>query len=137
MRKLMVYVAGKYTDDTDEKVQANIDVADAEARALFKLGFIPVIPHKNSAFWDKKDPDLANFEADEWLEEYCFPLQQRCDLTYLSPNWKRSPGAIAEHKHAHELRQPHAESTTELCVIRCYLNASQYKEAREMHNEIN
>jgi hypothetical protein len=136
MKKYFVYVAGKYTDDTEEKIKANIEVADREAIELLKLGFIPIVPHKNSAFWDLKDKVIAEkFGLQEWLDYYCFPLQERMDMTYLCPNWKDSLGAIAEHVHAHEIRQPHSESITELCMIRAYLETRQYKEAREAHDE--
>lgn len=137
MKKYLVYVLGKYTDTSREKIKANIEVADKAARELLKLGFIPIIPHKNSAFWDEKDEEIGKrFKREDWLTEYCFPLQERCDMTFLSSNWIGSPGSEAEHIHAHLIRQPHSEKIEDLCTIRQWLNRGMYKEVQEVHSEI-
>jgi len=136
MKKYLVYVVGKYTDTSREKIKANIEVADKAAKELLKLGFIPIVPHKNSAFWDD-DPEIAKrFHHQEWLTEYCFPLQERCDMTFLSENWVGSLGSEAEHVHAHEIGQPHSDSITSLCFIREWLKRGEYEAARGVHNEI-
>jgi hypothetical protein len=116
-KKLVVYVAGKYTAGTDEEIQANLQVAEDVAKKLFTFGFAPVIPHKLTAFWDR-NPRFSTMSHGDWLVEFCYPLQDVCDMLFLCPGWKESKGACLEHEHAHETRQPHAETYEHLCNLR-------------------
>jgi hypothetical protein len=115
-RKLVVYVAGPYTAETREEILANLEIAEKAARDLFALGFIPIIPHKLSAFWDE-DPRFTSFGHTQWLTDFCYPIQDICDMVFLCPGWKNSKGACLEHEHAHETRQPHAETVEHLCSL--------------------
>lgn len=100
----LVYVAGKYSAPTQEEVQANIDKADEVAKQLMLRGFVPVIPHKITAFWDL-DPRFSSMAHADWIERYCLPLQDACQAIAMVPGWRDSFGATQEHEHALEIGQ--------------------------------
>lgn len=97
----LTYIAGKYSADTREDVQANIDAAEVAGKAVLLSGAVPVIPHRISAHWDNAPefpPEQWTHAA--WLERFCFPLLDRCDAVLMLPGWQESKGAVAEHQYA-------------------------------------
>lgn len=101
----MIYVAGKYSADTREAVNANVALAEEHGQLILQAGYIPVIPHKITSNWDL----IAGFKAwthSDWIKRFCFPLLTRCDAVYFVPGWENSEGAKMEFAKAMEWRLP-------------------------------
>lgn len=96
---MLVYVAGKYTAPTQEEKEKYIKLAEEYAQELLSIGFIPVIPHKNTKDWEFcKLFDC--WTVDDWLERYCFPLLKRCDALFVSCGENDSYGVSKEVEFA-------------------------------------
>jgi hypothetical protein len=97
------YVSGKYNDDSQEQVEANVADAALCGAKLIKMGYAAVVPHCNchlpSQFCYPPVPD------EEWLK-VCLSLMERCDFVVLIPGWEDSPGAQVEVEHAHKCGIP-------------------------------
>jgi hypothetical protein len=89
----VAYLAGKYTENTKEKIQKNIDYAEDYAVKYLKLGYAVICPHKNYAFFENKVGYETLINAD-------FELIKRADVIVFLPNWKESKGAMREHEFA-------------------------------------
>lgn len=94
----LVYVAGKYSGETREEVQANIDLAETVGKALLKNGCAPLIPHKITSHWDT-DPQFQRFEHKDWMRA-CIVMLNKCDAIIMCPGWQDSKGARQEHEYA-------------------------------------
>ena len=98
--KLLVYCAGPYTARTHEGEKKNVEIAEEWGKQVLALGgFIPIIPHKLTAHWNR-DNRFALWENQHWLDDFCFPLLARCDILFLYTNWQASSGARDEHQFA-------------------------------------
>ena len=83
----LLYVAGPYRAPTREGIQANIDRARVAAQRLWRMGYVAVCPHLNS----------ANFEGDPaWYLKGGLALLARCDAIYLLQGWELSAGSLDE-----------------------------------------
>ncbi|MFA5054030.1 MAG: DUF4406 domain-containing protein [Parcubacteria group bacterium] len=87
MYNRLIYVAGPYRAATTESIQANIDRAAAAAQRLWRMGWVPICPHLNSAHFDG-DP--------EWYLTGYLEVLRRCDAMYVLKDWVRSEGTKAE-----------------------------------------
>lgn len=115
MSRSVIYVAGPYTAATVEEKLANVAKAEVHAKAMLKIGLVPLVPHRISALWDL-DPELefAGFQHQTWLDNFCFPLLRRCDAVFLTEGWENSVGSLAEKAEAERLKIPVVTSVTEL-----------------------
>lgn len=100
-RSKIIYVSGKYTDETKEKVSKNIELARQFSIKIWELGYTALCPHLNT----------MNFEESRILkwEDYIkgdLFLIDRCDGIFMLPNWSKSKGAKLELKHAMKLKLP-------------------------------
>lgn len=89
MKRKIAYIAGPYRGPTTEAITANIAAARTVAVEVWKLGYVALCPHLNTAHFDGILPDSAWLDGD--LE-----LLSRCDLLVCTPDWRRSTGATAE-----------------------------------------
>jgi len=112
MRKL-TYVAGPYTAPTRDEVAANVARAVEYGKQVLAAGFVPVVPHKITEFWDL-DGRFAGYTHGDWLEKYCFPLLKQCHAIFLYPGWAKSKGACREFDFALEHGIPVVHSVEEL-----------------------
>ncbi len=94
----VIYVAGKYTADTEWGIWNNIEHASGAARKLWLDGWAVICPHKNTAFFGGKD----EAHRDIWLAGD-LELLRRCDAIYMLGGWENSEGAKAELKLAEKL----------------------------------
>ena len=92
----VIYVAGKYTADTEWGIWNNIEHASREARKLWKDGWAVICPHKNTSFFGGED------DRDLWLRGD-LEILSRCDAIFLLLDWQRSEGATKEYERAVEL----------------------------------
>jgi hypothetical protein len=102
LRRLMVYIGGKYTGENTLEVTNNIQVVEKAAVKLWDLGFTAIAPHLNSAHFEDMctDCDYTGF-----LEGYLLVLAE-CDAILLVDNWKESKGACIEKNFAEDLGIP-------------------------------
>jgi hypothetical protein len=100
----LVYVAGPFRAVSSYipghqdmfAVQENIMAAMKLGLEVARIaGAFPVIPHANTMFFTAAAPDEVWLNGD--LE-----MLRRCDAILMTPDWKRSSGARAEHEFAKE-----------------------------------
>lgn len=93
----LVYVAGPFRAKPDPRNQwvqwENIRRASALALEVWKLGASCICPHLNTAYFEGAAP------AHVWLDGDLEQLR-RCDAVLMTPDWRRSAGATAEHDFA-------------------------------------
>jgi nucleoside 2-deoxyribosyltransferase len=92
---MLIYVAGPYSADTPEQVQANIKQAADIAKRLWAMGHAVICPHLNT----------IGFEASEGIDydmvlKGDFKMIQRCDAVVFTPDWQISNGAQHEYAYA-------------------------------------
>ena len=95
-QKKLVYVAGPYTANNRQCTKQNIGKAEKAAKQLLLDGYIPIIPHKITSFWEES----IDFNHDDWLKKYNFPLIKRCDIICFIDGWKESEGCRMEYDFA-------------------------------------
>ena len=85
----VVYVAGPYRNNTVLGTMANIDRARKVAMVIWKMGYVAVCPHTNSALFDEVTHESVFLKG--YLE-----LVKRCDVVVVVPNYHESEGTLAE-----------------------------------------
>jgi hypothetical protein len=98
----VVYIAGPYSADTKEGVEANIQVAHDVAQQLWHMGFAVICPHMNSAHMDGSCK--GNMEWKDAFKMYLvgdLEFISRCDAVVMLPGWEQSRGSCAEFAFAH------------------------------------
>jgi hypothetical protein len=98
----LIYVAGKYIADNVYEIRKNIRLAEDVGAKLLKMGFMVVIPHKNTGLMDGIIPNEEFVLRD--LE-----IVRRCDAICMLENWTESKGAQMEYEFAknHGIRTFH------------------------------
>lgn len=91
----VIFVSGKYRDETEYLVFENILHARRVAFRLWQEGWAVVCPHANTILMTHDRPDIFLLGDLEILK--------RCDAIYMLNNWQRSEGAKGELKLAVEL----------------------------------
>lgn len=86
---MIAYLAGPYRASTRAGISRNITRARKAAITLWKLGYVVICPHMNTAHLDGVVPDQRFLDGD--LE-----ILRRCDLMVMLPGWGLSTGAQAE-----------------------------------------
>lgn len=96
---LLVYVAGPYRSGTAFGREENIFAARKVGAELVTNGFMPVIPHANTAHFD-------GLNTDDFFLEGTLEMMRRCDVVFLIPGHEKSSGARAEKAEAANLGIP-------------------------------
>lgn len=97
----VVYVAGPYRGHSRERVELNIAAAKHVGALAIAKGWMPLIPHANTAGFEH----LTEADDDFFLRG-TLELMRRCDAVVLCPGWARSMGTRAEIETAKKFRIP-------------------------------
>ena len=92
----VIYVAGKFRDDSYWGMIKNIRQAELAAFELWEKGWVVICPHLNTTNFQGGLPDKV------WLEGN-LELLRRSDAIYMLKNYLTSEGALAELKLASDL----------------------------------
>ena len=49
---MIIYIAGPYNAKTKEGIRKNIEGAEWYGKEVLALGHSPIVPHKNTAYWE-------------------------------------------------------------------------------------
>ena len=96
-----IYVSGKYTDTTPEKMMENARLSERYSIKLWLYGYGVVCPHLNTLF--DAEARLKGKPLPIPYEQYIdldLKLVELCDVIFMLPNWKNSKGARLEREHA-------------------------------------
>ena len=93
----VIYIAGKYTGDSDWETYSNIHHARVQAHRLWNEGWAVICPHANTAFFG--GPESHEIDWEKWLGGD-LEILRRCDAVFMLNNWEDSKGAKAELKEA-------------------------------------
>jgi len=119
----LVYIAGPFRGPTTWDIAQNVRAAEALGLEVAKCGYMPVIPHANTA--------LFNGQCTEqfWLDGTLL-LLSRCDALITLPIWERSSGAKAEVEFAKTHSIPVFHTLVELgqWYLAPYKPASDYND---------
>ena len=100
MRTMMlVYIAGPFSADDGWGVAQNVHRAEAAARAVVRLGAMPVTPHSIGA-------RMAGTETQEFWRAGTLELMRRADAVLVLPRYECSIGTKGEIAEAQRLRMP-------------------------------
>lgn len=97
----VVYIAGPFRCASQHVpgqqdawgIQQNVMRAMALALEVWRSGAAAVTPHANTMFFQNAAAD------DVWLEGD-LAILAKCDAVLMTPDWRRSTGARAEHEYA-------------------------------------
>ena len=91
----VIYVAGKYSADSEWEKWQNIQHASEIARQLWLKGWAVICPHRNTMFMGTDKADDCKLWLDGDME-----ILKRCDAIYMLMGWDDSVGACEEISHA-------------------------------------
>jgi hypothetical protein len=89
----LIYVAGPFRGKSAWDIEQNIRRAETLALEVWRMGAACICPHTNTRFFQNAAPDEVWLEGD--LE-----ILRRCDAIVMTPDWRNSTGARAEHDEA-------------------------------------
>ena len=113
--RVMVYVAGPYTGESEREVQTNIEVATRVAVEAIKRGWLTYTPHRESGFLDAYKGLTS---AQDFWYEWTISAMLRCDAVVLCPGWQGSIGTTFERRVALEAGVPVYDTVDELPMAR-------------------
>jgi hypothetical protein len=87
----LIYVAGPYRASCEYLVKQNIRKAEDVGIELWSWGWVPVIPHMNTAFFG----GAYGLSDDVWLKGD-LAIIKKCDLMVVLPGWQFSSGTKHE-----------------------------------------
>jgi len=91
--KKLAYIAMPYRGKHQWEVHQNIQAAYRLAMKYWRLGFVAICPHGNTAYFSCELPDSVWLKGD--LE-----ILRRCDCIVMGPRWEKSRGARQELRKA-------------------------------------
>jgi len=128
MHRPKLYVAGKFTDFTEDKPldqrigqeESNRRSAQQTARRLWDIGFRVIVPHSMTGLPTPTATRQSSIDVDrEAVLQTCLEILAECDALYFMRNGKRSSRANREQSIAQRLNMP---------VVHNYEEARQYLE---------
>ena len=110
----LIYIAGQYTGKTSERIDLNIAAARHAACQVIERGWFPIVPHANTAQFDRYMPDVPH---SFWYEGDIL-IPGKCDAALFIQGWENSTGSKAEHKFCEANKIPIYYESKELPDIR-------------------
>jgi len=130
LRKIVVYVAGKYSAPTRKEFLENAKKALKVSKEIWKAGFTAICPHGNTYDFWKTEPKIDH-------EDYLVGDFQLIDLSnaiFMLDDWQISKGAVEEHRHAKEIGIPIFYDDIE--KLKAFPWKEQYIEFRNIINKM-
>lgn len=103
----IVFIAGAFRGPSPWHVRCNVHRAESLGLKVAEAGFMPLIPHANTAHFD-------GLLTDEFWLEGTRELLRRCDGVVLVDGWRGSEGTVAEVALASALGIPVWESVDDI-----------------------
>lgn len=94
----VIYIIGKYTDNTRLKIRQNINKAEYESLKLIDEGYCTIVPHNNFRGHEQ-------FAGYDYVMRECYELIKRSDAVYIMKNHTTSKGSLREIKFAKKLKK--------------------------------
>ncbi len=98
----LMYIAAPFSGESPEDVALNIEAARQYGKLIARKGWMPVIPHANTAGFDLTNPSIG---YEFWIEG-TKELLRRCDAAFFGPGWENSKGSKGELDEALLRRMP-------------------------------
>lgn len=98
----VMYIAGAFSGPSAEAVDLNIAAARKVGALVALKGWCPLIPHANTAGFDRIVPGIP---YDFWIAA-TMEMLDRSDAVTFVPGWENSTGAKGEHARAESLAMP-------------------------------
>ena len=98
---MLIYVAGRHSDESDACIERNIANARRVAILLWEKGHAVICPHLNSIHMER--------DCKATYEDYMrgdFNMIARVDAMVMVPGWEQSKGACREKEYAESLGVP-------------------------------
>lgn len=92
----VVYVAGAYRASTPWLVEQNVRKAEEAGLKLWQAGFVPIVPHTQTRFYQGSALDSQFLEG-------TLEMLRRCDVVYVLPEFEMSEGTKGEIAEARRL----------------------------------
>lgn len=128
---MIIYISGKYTDKTPEKVRNNIEFAKKTAITLWNKGYKCICPHLNTGFFE-----IETSATHEDFLDLDFRLISTSDAVFMLPNWKTSDGSKQEKAHAVKTGIPVVYNIDELDKLRAEWYGNGLEETMKFYDEI-
>lgn len=116
----VIYIAGPFTSSDNIVVACNCNAANALARRVRALGYVPFVPHTGLAggqaalnYAGAVYVGLSDLGWEEAMVE-CRELLQRCDAVLMVEGWQKSRGATEERTLAKSCGIPVFDSVCEM-----------------------
>ena len=94
VKRQIVYIAGKYRSRWGLPGRTwHIYKAWLAGRRLVKQGYSVYVPHLNTVFMDKLQPD-------EFFLDATIKMLPKCQIIYMMSGWESSVGAVQEYQEA-------------------------------------
>ena len=103
----IIYIAGPYRAANAWDREQNIRAAESLALEVWRMGHAALCPHTNGRFFDGVLPDDVFLDGD-------IVMMLRCDVVLMTPDWRRSAGAVREREVALAHGIPVCESLEDL-----------------------
>ena len=95
----VVYIAGPFRADTPFEIAENVRRAERWGLAVAQAGYMPLIPHANTALFHGQCTEKF------WIEG-TMELLRRCDAVVVTPGFEGSSGTKGEIIEAARLKIP-------------------------------
>jgi hypothetical protein len=94
----VIYIVGKYTDESPQKKVEHIIKAQRKGVELAKNGYAIIVPHRNF----EGHESILGYEK---VMQMCFALIEKCDIVYVLNNFRSSKGSIREISYAEKCKK--------------------------------
>ena len=95
LETMKIFIIGSYFEDSEKKMQENIDKANRVGIKVLKKGHLPLVPQSMFAFWEKQVDAKLIMKA-------CFDCIEECDAVLVLNLGREGGGTYQAHEAARE-----------------------------------